>query len=192
MYRAPPARPNRRWRPERASRARTVPIPDRLAPAYPVARPISPAVDPRFTFGLTLDVARVLEKWGYPKFAAGGDFVELQQALFRFIYGPAPAAAAESIGSPAVTAALGTMDLLARVPAVRASLGRQGIASVDEPAPYLPAAAPTGDAANRATAAALHTRRTPKGFGFHDPLPAGADDEAESDAAVSRLIGVGR
>lgn len=47
--------------------------------------------DPRFTFGLTLDVAKILAEHGYPDLtdpavARGGDFVELQQALYRFIY----------------------------------------------------------------------------------------------------------
>jgi hypothetical protein len=41
--------------------------------------------DPRFTFGLVLDVARVLERHGYPKLN-GGRFIELQQALFAFLY----------------------------------------------------------------------------------------------------------
>lgn len=55
--------------------------------------PITPAPDndPRFTFGLAKDVADVLETHGYPKITAGLDFVDLQQALFRFLYAP-PAA----------------------------------------------------------------------------------------------------
>lgn len=50
--------------------------------------PISPAPDddPRFTFGLAKDVANVLESYGYPEITGGRDFVELQQALFRFLY----------------------------------------------------------------------------------------------------------
>lgn len=55
---------------------------------YPVERPA--AADPRFTFGLAMDVARVLTDHGYPDIndaASGTDLVELQQALFRFIYG---------------------------------------------------------------------------------------------------------
>jgi hypothetical protein len=53
---------------------------------YPV-RPV-PDDDPRFAFGLVLDVARVLEQHGYPKVAHGRDLVDLQQALFTFLYGP--------------------------------------------------------------------------------------------------------
>ncbi|GGO46420.1 hypothetical protein GCM10012287_16700 [Streptomyces daqingensis] len=52
--------------------------------AFPV-RP-RPKEDPRFTVGLALDVAAVLEQHGYPKFIAGRDFLELQQALFGFLY----------------------------------------------------------------------------------------------------------
>ena len=52
--------------------------------------PITPAPDddPRFTLGLALDVAAVLERHGYPKITAGLDFVDLQQALYRFLYVP--------------------------------------------------------------------------------------------------------
>lgn len=52
--------------------------------------PITPAPDDdaRFTFGLAKDVADVLEAHGYPKITAGLDFVDLQQALFGFLYGP--------------------------------------------------------------------------------------------------------
>lgn len=52
--------------------------------AYPI-RP-QPEDDPRFTFGLTRDVATVLESHGYPPITTGADFFELQQALFRFLY----------------------------------------------------------------------------------------------------------
>lgn len=51
---------------------------------YPI-RPV-PDDDPRFTFGLTVDVAAVLQSHGYPKITAGGDIVDLQQALYRFLY----------------------------------------------------------------------------------------------------------
>ena len=51
--------------------------------AYPLPRP---AEDPRFTFGLSLDVAKVLEKHGYPRITEGRDLLGLQQALFAFIY----------------------------------------------------------------------------------------------------------
>lgn len=43
--------------------------------------------DKRFTFGLTLDVLRVLVDHGYPETKDGIDYVRLQQALFGFIYG---------------------------------------------------------------------------------------------------------
>ena len=52
---------------------------------YPLPRPDD---DPRFSFGLTYDVARVIEEAGYPKIT-GSDFVELQLALFKFLYAPA-------------------------------------------------------------------------------------------------------
>lgn len=67
------------------------------AVAMPVGRAVSarqypidptPDDDPRFTRGLALDAARVLKTHGYPEITSGGDFVELQQALFRFLYGP--------------------------------------------------------------------------------------------------------
>lgn len=53
---------------------------------YP--RPVTDS-DPRFTFGLILDVADVLTRHGYPPLSDDGmDHVDLQQALFRFLYGP--------------------------------------------------------------------------------------------------------
>lgn len=55
--------------------------PPRLYPISP--RPVE---DPRFTLGLALDVAKVLHEHGYPKVIAGRDFLELQQALFGFLY----------------------------------------------------------------------------------------------------------
>lgn len=58
-------------------------MPDPVPRQYPI-RPASD--DPRFTLGLTLDVAAVLERHGYPKVAAGLDVVDLQQALYRFLY----------------------------------------------------------------------------------------------------------
>ncbi len=54
--------------------------------AYPI-RP-EPEDDPRFSFGLTHDVAEVLVRHGYPPVTAGADLVELQLSLFRFLYGP--------------------------------------------------------------------------------------------------------
>ena len=62
---------------------------------YPISP--APADDPRFTFGLAKDVADVLATHGYPEITSGLDFVDLQQALFRFLYGPPPAG-----GDPAV------------------------------------------------------------------------------------------
>ena len=51
------------------------------------AYPLPPAgEDPRFTFGLSVDVAKVLEQHGYPPVTAGRDLVDLQQALYRFLY----------------------------------------------------------------------------------------------------------
>lgn len=51
---------------------------------YPVA--VEPgATDDRFTMGLALDVAAVLEAHGYPA-PAGLDMVDLQSALFRVLY----------------------------------------------------------------------------------------------------------
>ncbi|RKN43109.1 hypothetical protein [Streptomyces hoynatensis] len=52
--------------------------------AYPI-RPV-PSDDRRFTFGLAIEVAAVLERHGYPPVKSGEDLLELQQALFRFLY----------------------------------------------------------------------------------------------------------
>lgn len=49
---------------------------------YPLPQP---AGDPRFTFGLVINVAEVLEEHGFPKLQ-GLDHVYLQQALFNFLY----------------------------------------------------------------------------------------------------------
>jgi hypothetical protein len=55
---------------------------------YPVPRPETDS-DSRFTFGLILDVADVLTRHGYPPLSGDGrDHLELQQALFRFLYHP--------------------------------------------------------------------------------------------------------
>jgi len=65
---------------------------------YPV--PVeAPADDSRFTFGLVLDVARVLAAHGYPPMTGqydgkGADLIELQQALYGLIY----------VGTPPLTA----------------------------------------------------------------------------------------
>ncbi|UCM89274.1 hypothetical protein [Streptomyces marincola] len=56
---------------------------------YPVP-PLDGDADPRFTVGLLFDVCRVIERHGYPPVTSGGDLVELQLSLFRFLYGPTP------------------------------------------------------------------------------------------------------
>ncbi|MFE7113963.1 hypothetical protein ACFU99_00850 [Streptomyces sp. NPDC057654] len=53
-------------------------------PVYPVTPDGDD--DARFTMCLVFDVARLLETNGYPEFANGLDFVDLQQALYRFLY----------------------------------------------------------------------------------------------------------
>lgn len=57
------------------------------------AYPLNPAPedDARFTRGLSIDVADVLVRHGYPE-PTGLDWVELQLALFRFLYGKGGAA----------------------------------------------------------------------------------------------------
>jgi hypothetical protein len=55
------------------------------ASAYPIGRPADGA-DARFTLGLTLDVAAVLTRHGYPPIITGADLLRLQQALFTLIY----------------------------------------------------------------------------------------------------------
>lgn len=55
---------------------------------FPLPRPAGDD-DPRFSFGLTYDVAAVLGEHGYPELT-GQDFVELQAALFGFLYAPEP------------------------------------------------------------------------------------------------------
>lgn len=52
--------------------------------AYPIQP--RPEEDSRFTLGLALDVAKVLKDHGYPEITGGRDFLELQQALFGFLY----------------------------------------------------------------------------------------------------------
>lgn len=66
------------------------------ARVYPLPRTTD---DPRFSFGLTLDVAEALAAHGYP-IGSGADFVALQDMLFRFLYGPAahPTAPADEAG----------------------------------------------------------------------------------------------
>jgi hypothetical protein len=55
------------------------------AALYPIPRPGTGA-DPRFTLGLTLQVAEVLTRHGYPPVATGTDLIHWQQALFAAIY----------------------------------------------------------------------------------------------------------
>ncbi|MFE7510120.1 hypothetical protein ACFU8I_02665 [Streptomyces sp. NPDC057540] len=54
---------------------------DRAYPIHPV-----PEGESRFTFGLTYDIAKVLEAHGYPPITEGRDISDLQQALYRFLY----------------------------------------------------------------------------------------------------------
>lgn len=49
---------------------------------YPLTRP---ADDKRFNFGVMCRVAAVLTEAGYPQLS-GRDMVDLQSALFRFLY----------------------------------------------------------------------------------------------------------
>ena len=56
--------------------------------AYPLPRPDDDE-DERYTYGLLLDIARLIEQHGYPPIQ-GEDMVELSLALFRFLYEPAP------------------------------------------------------------------------------------------------------
>ncbi|WP_208025865.1 hypothetical protein [Amycolatopsis acidicola] len=52
---------------------------------YPV-KPLEENNDPRFTFGLLLDVAAVLQEQGYPRIRTGADLIRLRQALWSFLY----------------------------------------------------------------------------------------------------------
>jgi hypothetical protein len=52
----------------------------------PTSRPSVQGTD-RFTMGLVIDVARVLEAYGYGPFAGGRPHVELQQHLLHFLHG---------------------------------------------------------------------------------------------------------
>lgn len=57
--------------------------------------------DPRFSHGLIIDVATVLEAAGYPA-VRGVDFVDLQGALFGFLYSDETPAEVDA-SRPAVT-----------------------------------------------------------------------------------------
>lgn len=54
------------------------------APAYPLPRPAGN--DPRFTFGLLLDVVKTIEAHGFPPVGNSGDLADLNLALYRFLY----------------------------------------------------------------------------------------------------------
>jgi hypothetical protein len=55
------------------------------APLYPLPAPTDG--DPRFTYGLILDIAQVLQRNGFPQ-PAGADWAQLMTALGRFLYQP--------------------------------------------------------------------------------------------------------
>ncbi|RZQ60859.1 hypothetical protein [Amycolatopsis suaedae] len=55
------------------------------SPVYPLPEPVRND-DPRFTFGLHVEVAEVLAAHGYPPVRTGRDLVRLGQALYRFLY----------------------------------------------------------------------------------------------------------
>ena len=63
----------------------TVPTTDPAARVFPLPRAADD--DPRFNMGLLIDVCEVLEKHGYQKPTHGLDLVDLQSALFGFLYG---------------------------------------------------------------------------------------------------------
>lgn len=52
-------------------------------PTYPLPRT---EADDRFTFGLMIDLADVLQTHGYPRPTTGPDLIALQQAVFGFLY----------------------------------------------------------------------------------------------------------
>jgi hypothetical protein len=54
-------------------------------PAYPIPRPVS-GDDARFCYGLGIEVAKVLHRYGYPPLATGADLARVQHALFTLIY----------------------------------------------------------------------------------------------------------
>ncbi|MEV6212723.1 hypothetical protein [Kitasatospora sp. NPDC051914] len=56
------------------------------APAPAVYPLPAPDDDPRFSLGLVLDLAAVLAEHGYPPITSGADLLNLQQALFGFLY----------------------------------------------------------------------------------------------------------
>lgn len=71
---------------------------------YPVPRPLlrggEEATDRRFTLGLVVEVAEVLERHGFPALD-GPDYADLQTALFDFVYGkPGPSHFQDDVPSP--------------------------------------------------------------------------------------------
>lgn len=54
---------------------------------YPLPTPPESNGDRRFTLGLVVDVRSALLAHNYPEFT-GTDLVELELALFRFLYAP--------------------------------------------------------------------------------------------------------
>lgn len=52
---------------------------------YPITP--TPEDDERFAFGLVHDAAQLIERHGYPKVENGRDLLELQAALYAFLYG---------------------------------------------------------------------------------------------------------
>ncbi len=47
--------------------------------------------DPRFNFGLMLDLEKVLVEHGYPSMESGDDHIRLRLAMFRLLYAEADA-----------------------------------------------------------------------------------------------------
>jgi hypothetical protein len=60
-------------------------VAEQPSPAYPLPRPDS-GDDPRFCYGLGIDVGKVLAQHGYPPVSTGKDLGRVMQALFRLIY----------------------------------------------------------------------------------------------------------
>ncbi|GAB7049379.1 hypothetical protein JCM9534A_45050 [Catenuloplanes indicus JCM 9534] len=59
--------------------------------------PIPTDGDSRFRYRLLVDVARVLERHGFPPVEATADLVRLQQSLFNFLYAKPENADAEGV-----------------------------------------------------------------------------------------------
>ena len=63
---------------------------------YPIPNPDPEAEDRRFTLGLVMDVAEVLEDHGFPPMGDAVDLVGLQLALHRFLYASYASTASEA------------------------------------------------------------------------------------------------